>query len=165
MEHCGSGYEYKIHLPGSRSFVGSNSSHTAGDLYVSDRRFNISNFAQQRNKRVVDIGVAFLLLGLYPLAAFIVRQPGGLLRNILNVLAGRQTWVGYEGAGVAGLPRLKPSVLPPYYILDAFEPSGGVTARMNLAYAQHYNPSHDLFFILKNFRFLGRKAEKDFAEK
>ena len=167
MEFCGSKYEYKIHLPGSRSFNGSNSSHTAGDLYTLDRRFNISRFAHQRNKRVVDLASSILLLIFTPIAVFLVHHPAGYISNCLKVLLGRCTWVGYkispEEKGL--LPHLKPAVLPPYYILADFEPTPQMKSKMNLAYAQHYKPAHDLQFIARNFKFLGRKVEKDFVEK
>jgi len=49
MQECGNSYDYKIHLPGSKSFVGSNSSHTSGDLYTIDHSFNLDGFAFIRN--------------------------------------------------------------------------------------------------------------------
>jgi hypothetical protein len=80
--------------------------------------------------------------------------------NCIQVLIGRKTWVGYskEEHEQSYLPAIRPAVLPPYNIIPGFEPSKEVKAQMNLAYAQNYNASHDLNFILRNLRFLGRKS-------
>ena len=160
MQYCGPGYEYKIHLPGSQSFVGSNSSHTSGDLYTIDRRFNLSKFAQQRNKRMVDIVASMLLLLSIPVTAFVVRKPSGFIRNCLKVLLGRRTWVGYIKGDKeqAYLPGLRKGVLPPFHILPDYDPPKEVKAQLNIAYAQNYNASNDLGFILRNLKFLGIKS-------
>jgi O-antigen biosynthesis protein len=166
MEQCGNHYEYKIHLQGSPSFIGSNSSHTAGDLYTIDKRFNLSRFSQQRNKRVVDIASALLLLLFSPVALFTVKEPGTFVSNCIKVLLARRTWVGYERTTPEQtyLPPLKQSILPPYNISADFEPSKEVKAQLNIVYAENYSPAQDINFILKNFTYLGRKSEKDFAE-
>jgi GT2 family glycosyltransferase len=159
MQFCGPAYDYKIHLPGSDSFVGSNSSHTSGDLYTADIRFNLAAYAQQRNKRVVDIIAAFSFLVLSPLLVFIVQSPSGFFANCINVLAGKKTWVGYAAtvSVQSYLPSLKPSVLPPYNILNSFSPSEEVKAKMNRVYAASYNAMMDIQLLLKNMKFLGRK--------
>jgi GT2 family glycosyltransferase len=156
MQYCGGGYEYKIHLPGSRSFVGSNSSSTSGDLYVIDRRFNLASFSAIRNKRMVDIGAALVFILLYPFIWFRVKSPGGFLANCFKVLAGKMTWVGYAtDAPVNHFPKLKTGVIQPYNILPGYEPSKEVKSRINMAYAQHYTTGIDVGLLFKNFRFLG----------
>ncbi len=156
MQHCGGGYEYKIHLPGSQSFVGSNSSNTSGDLYTIDRRFNLSDFAQIRNKRMVDLGGALVFMVLYPVTFFLVKNPGTYLLNIFKVLAGKRTWVGYtNGVLQKYLPPLRPGVIQPYNILAGYEPTSEVKTHINLAYAGHYSPVTDINLVLKNFKYLG----------
>ncbi|PQJ10250.1 glycosyl transferase family 2 [Flavipsychrobacter stenotrophus] len=155
MQECGDGYEYKIHLNGSQSFVGSNSSNTSGDLYTIDRSFNLSSFAMQRNKRLVDIVMSLLLLILFPFTFFLVKKPGTMFTNIFSVLSGGKTWVGYApGTATNRLPALRPGALPPYNILAGYEPSDHVKLQINLAYAQHYTPATDIGLMMKNFRFL-----------
>lgn len=164
MQHCGEAYDYKIHLPGSRSFVGSNSSHTSGDLYTADLRFNISNFAQQRNKRVFDIVTALTFLLLSPLLVWRTGRPGRFIRNCIDVLAGRKTWIGYGGTG-KGLPKIRPGVLPAYFILEGYEPAAEIREKSDMIYAREYTPGADFTLLQKNFRFLGRFLKKDFAGK
>jgi hypothetical protein len=156
MQHCGQDYEYKIHLPGSQSFVGSNSSNTSGDLYTIDRRFNLSDFAQVRNKRMVDIAAAIIFLTLFPICFFRIKNPGSFFANCFKVLAGKMTWVGYAGAdSINHLPRIKKGILQPFNILAGYEPSAEVKKQINKAYAQHYTPVTDINLLLKNFKYLG----------
>ena len=156
MQFCGNAYDYKIHINGSQSFVGSNSSSTSGDLYTIDRSFNLSAFSQQRNKRMIDIGVALILLIAYPFTFFVYKKPLNFITNCLGVLMGRLTWVGYlQGTPINKLPPLKSGILPPYNILPGYQPSDNVKAQVNMAYAQHYTPITDINLILKNYKFLG----------
>ncbi|RYD58238.1 MAG: glycosyltransferase [Sphingobacteriales bacterium] len=157
MEHCGPAYEYKIHLPGSESFVGSNSAHTSGDLYTVDRRFNLSVFAQTRNKRILDIAMALAFLVLSPIMLFVVKQPGSFLSNIAHVLFGKRTWVGYAHAAATPpyLPVIRPGVLPPYNVLPSYTPGAKVQEQLNFNYAQKYTPATDLNLILNNLKYLG----------
>jgi GT2 family glycosyltransferase len=156
MQHCGKAYEYKIHLPGSQSFVGSNSSSTSGDLYTLDRRFNLSDFAQARNKRILDIATSLLFILLFPFSFFVVRKPGGFLANCFKVLAGKLTWIGYaHDVNHNYLPAIKRGAIQPYNILPGYEPSPEVKTQINTAYAQHYAPMSDLNLLLKNYKYLG----------
>lgn len=164
MQHCGGHYDYKIHLPGSQSFVGSNSSHTSGDLYTIDLRYNISSFAQQRNKRVFDIVSSLLLLLLSPLMIWRVRNPLQFLRNCVTVLWGRKTWVGYSSAA-AGLPKIKDSIVPAYFMMEGYEPAEEIKQKTDMIYAREYTPGADFSLLQKNFRFLGSFLKKDFAGK
>ena len=159
MQDCGEDYEYKIHLPGSQSFVGSNSSNTAGDLYTVDRRYHLSNSAHLRNKRILDVLLSLTLLLLFPFSFFLMRSPGGFISNALAVLAGKKTWVGYAAVPVSGeLPKLKPGILPPYKILEGYEPAAAVSRQMDEIYALYYKTSQDLNLVFRNFRFLGKKS-------
>ena len=157
MQHCGDAYDYKIHLPGSTSFVGSNSSHTSGDLYTIDRRYNLSSFAHLRNKRMLDIFSCLLLLILSPVLFFFVKHPTGLIANIFTVLIGKRTWVGYAiGQNTdKSLPPLKKSILPAYNLLKDYNPSETVKDQMNSVYARQYTPAVDITLILNNLKYLG----------
>jgi GT2 family glycosyltransferase len=156
MQHCGAAYEYKIHLPGSQSFVGSNSSNTSGDLYTIDRRFNLSQFAYIRNKRLIDVAASIFLIASFPATFFLVRKPGKFFINCLKVIAGKITWVGYaHGVTVQHLPRVRNGALQPYNILTEYEPSPEVKAQINTAYAHHYTPLVDISLLMKNFKYLG----------
>lgn len=157
MQSCGKQYDYKIHLPHSQSFIGSNSSNTAGDLYTIDKNYNLADFAQLRNKRVIDILSSLLFIMLFPITFFLVRRPGGFFGNCLKVLTGKKTWVGYSGNknNNRHLPRIKTGILPPYNVLAGYVPAVEVREQLDIVYAQHYTPGTDVALILKNYKYLG----------
>jgi len=156
MQECGGAYEYKIHLPGGQSFVGSNSSATSGDLYTIDRRYNLADFAQLRNKRMIDIGVSVLFLLFFPFMLFLVKKPGAFFSRCFNVLFGKKTWIGYAvGPYVGNLPKIREGVMYPCNKLPGYEPSDEVKANINLVYAQQYTPGTDITLLAKNYRYLG----------
>lgn len=167
MQHCGSAFDYKIHLPDSLGFVGSNSSFTAGDLYALEQHYAIGRFAQQRNKRMVDLTMALLMLLCSPVVWWLLHERRHFLSNVLLVLSGKNTWVGYvpQDAAALKLPALKTSVLPPWRLQHGFDPNDEARKQMIYHYARSYHPSGDISLILKNLRFLGKKPEKYLAEK
>ena len=156
MQLCGGNYDYKIHLPGSQSFVGSNSSSTSGDLYTLDRRFNLSDFAQVRNKRLVDLTASLLLMVFFPFTFFLVKNPGKYFGNCIKVFFGKMTWVSYcTDVTTKNLPKMRQGAIHPYNILPGYSPSNEVKIHINIAYAQHYTPLTDVVLLLKNFKYLG----------
>ena len=156
MQHCGKAYEYKIHLIGSQSFVGSNSSSTSGDLYTIDRRFNLADFAQVRNKRFVDIMGSLMFIALFPFTFFLVKRPGQFFVNCFRVLSGRLSWVGYASSvNTNYLPPLRQGAIQPYNILAGYDPTTEVRTQINNDYAEHYAAFTDVTLILKNFKYLG----------
>ncbi len=157
MEHCGDAYDYKIHLPGSSSFVGSNSSHTSGDLYTIDNRYNLASFTHLRNKRMLDLFASFILLLTSPLLIFFVKKPLGFINNIFSVMVGKRTWVGYAyiADNSTNLPLIKKSVLPPYNILADYIPAEVVLQQLNEVYARQYTPGADMTLMLNNYKYLG----------
>ncbi|MBL7683582.1 MAG: glycosyltransferase [Flavipsychrobacter sp.] len=159
MQYCGGAYEYKIHLQGSESFVGSNSSHTAGDLYTLDKRYNLSKFSQLRNKRILDAGLSVIFLIMWPLLLLFVKNGLQFWVNCILVLMGRNTWVGYTTANNQ-LPAIRMGILPPYFIAADYEPSATVASQLDSIYAQQYTAGADLTLILKNFKYLGTNPKK-----
>lgn len=156
MARCGTGYEYKIHLPGSHSFIGSNSSHTSGDLYTIDKRYHLSTFISRRNKRVFDIVSAGLFLVLSPFLLFYIHDKAGFFSNVIQVLSGRKTWIGYDSQSYTELPKLKPSVLPPYILSDKMKANTNVIRFATKNYAEHYVVGIDFALLLKNLKFIGK---------
>lgn len=156
MQECGAAYEYKIHLPGGQSFVGSNSSATSGDLYTIDRRYNLADFAQLRNKRMADIFLSLAFLLFSPFLLFMVKRPGTFFGRCFSVLFGRLTWVGYAtGVSVAHLPAIREGVMPPCNILPGYVPADGVRDNINTEYARQYSAGTDISLVTRNVRHLG----------
>ena len=148
-------------MPNSQSFVGSNSSHTSGDLYTIDRRFNLAIFAQVRNKRMVDVISSILFLLLFPVTLLFVKKRGQFINNCFSVITGKKTWVGYLQENIPHfLPKIKDGIVPTYNILENFEPTEKVKTQLNIIYAQQYTPGSDLQLMLKNFKYLGGFQKK-----
>jgi GT2 family glycosyltransferase len=144
--------DFKIAPPESISIIGSNSIDTAGDLYVID--FNsVSKTHNKRNKRILDLAISTSLLALLPVIVCFQKKPLQFISNLLFVLVGLKTWVGYEANADPRLPRIKKSVLSPHQHIKATDKE--YLNKINLAYAKDYKPENDLKILLKNFRELG----------
>ncbi|TXH55888.1 MAG: hypothetical protein E6Q89_06215 [Bacteroidia bacterium] len=155
MQACGAAYEYKIHLAGSLGFVGSNSRHTSGDIYVTAPKYNLSHSYHVRNKRIFDIGFSLVLIALLPMLLF-KNKAAKMYRNTWQVLVGKRTWVGYSTTKHAEkLPVLKAAVLPTYNKVAGVTPSQVVKEKLDVEYALYYNVFNDVRLVIKNFKFLG----------
>lgn len=144
--------EYKIAPPESLFIIGSNSIKSGGELYYVMDVNSIAKPACKRMKRAFDLSTAFLLLLSLPVTVFIVNNKGKFIIDILQVLAGVKTWVGYAvEAGSEQLPEIKPAVMT---LSDAFSTTGTQSdiLEMNLLYARDYNVKRDFEIFIKKFR-------------
>jgi O-antigen biosynthesis protein len=151
--------EYKIAPPESLSIIGSNSINTTGDLYMIEIN-SIARVNNRRNKRLFDVSASLLLLILLPLVVFIAKKPWGFVRNLLSVLAGQRSWVGYKSAVNTEdfrLPAIRLGVLNPTDVLPHSKLSPEDVNRLNILYARNYKPDNDLRILLKGFKQLGRR--------
>jgi GT2 family glycosyltransferase len=149
--------DYKTAPPESMSIIGSNSISTTGDLYIVDIN-SIAKPRNLRNKRFFDLSLATLLLLAFPVLLFIVVHRAGLIKNILQVLIGKKTWVGF-GKTIDSkhrLPKIKPGVLTPddAWPLETFEEK--TSLKLNLLYARDYRVINDLTIIYRAFGKLGQ---------
>ncbi|MBW6459024.1 MAG: glycosyltransferase family 2 protein [Bacteroidales bacterium] len=151
--------DYKIAPEDSLSIIGSNSINTAGDLYTVNINA-ITNVENLRNKRLLDLAVSLGALIMLPVLLFLVQSLPGLLRNILRVLFGCRSWVGYVSDGADPtdrLPHIRKGILNP---MDAFGDdviSDEIRQQLNVIYTRDYSIRNDLNIILKGIRNLGRK--------
>ncbi|MFW5756487.1 MAG: glycosyltransferase [Tangfeifania sp.] len=145
--------DFKIAPPESISIIGSNSIHTAGDLYVVHIN-TISKPANRRKKRLFDITFATLLLVFSPLLVWFFSKKERFFKNAFQVLRGRKTLVGYfpVNDNSAKLPQLKRGILTP---VDMFEPPPADTGKirqLNVLYARDYNVSTDMEIVWKGWK-------------
>jgi GT2 family glycosyltransferase len=144
---------YKILPAGSRYIIGSSRKDAPGDYYALDRSWQLSQPAQRRNKRLLDLTACLVLLALSPLLLWAQRRPGGLLPHLGQVLRGRRSWVGLRYLPEAAA---RPAVLSPADVA----PAGALLTeaarhRLELRYAQDYEPSFDLAVLWRGWRTLG----------
>jgi hypothetical protein len=109
----------------------------------------------RRYKRMTDLAAALLFAALLPLLLLLVKKPLGLLRNLVAVVSGRRSWVGYVANATEGLPPLKPGVLTPLQGVTLGSPAPATLHRINFLYAKDYQPGDDWELLLKNIRLLG----------
>ena len=150
--------DYKIAPPESISIIGSNSIHTAGDLYVVNINA-ISKPANKRRKRIFDIGVAMLCLLFSPFLVWFFASKRQFFSNIFRVLSGKKTWIGYipGSPGIEKLPMLKPGVLHPGDLFPDIHHDAGKKERMNILYAKDYSLYTDAEILLKSWKNLDRE--------
>lgn len=155
--------DFKIAPPESLSIIGSNSINTAGDLYTI--HFNsIGKEANRRNKRLFDVVMATLLLITFPFWILFMKAPLRSLGNVVRVLTGNRTWVGYVESGsndFSGLPHLKEGILNPGGHLKPGNLTPARIKEINVVYAKDYKVFNDLLIITRNFMKIGGDSKPD----
>jgi len=154
----GSGVAYKIAPPESLSIIGSNSIDTAGDLYTIDFN-NITKQHNLRKKRLFDIGTSIVMISLLPILVFALPKGLGVVKNVLAVLFGIKTWVGFhfrDDVNTLNLPRIKKGVLSWALINSSKNDSVETIEKLNLIYAKDYQLWNDVVVLYKGFKFIGR---------
>ncbi len=154
--------EYKIAPPESISIIGSNSIHTAGDLYV----VNINSISKPSNKvikRVFDITLALTFLLLLPVTIWFYHRKSQFIINIFSVLSGKSSWIGYinQQKGKGNLPVLKPGILNPADYFSELTLNDEKTARLNMLYAKDYSLTTDSEILLSAWRKLDRNSHEE----
>lgn len=145
----------RFHGAGSTSIIGSDSGSSNGVALAEEYIFELGSPEVLRMKRVIDyiISVCFLLL--LPILLFLVSKPAGFCRNIVDVLVGKKSWVGYI-FDKPTLPKLLPGVIgtdgKPHLMDELAEDRLTDT---DLIYAKDYSVVRDIRPIIKGFRFLG----------
>ena len=149
--------DYKIAPPESASIIGSNSIHTAGDLYVVNLNA-ISKLGNKRKKRLFDLLAALLILCLSPVLIWFTGKKGNFIKNIFRVIAGKKSWIGYI-PGVAAeskLPTIKEGVLNPGDRFPGLQLDKEKSVQLNRLYAKDYNLLSDIELLLKGWKHLDR---------
>ncbi len=147
--------DFKIAPPESLFVIGSNSINTSGELYSVLNINSITKAKNLRIKRVLDLSLTLLFIALSPILLAFVKQRSGFVRNLLEVLIGQKSWVGYSVSGnnLHDLPVIKTGVLScSQSIGHVSEPQA---ARINIMYAKDYQFLNDVLTVVKNIRLLG----------
>lgn len=150
--------DFRIAPPETMYIIGSQNINYPVDHYVYDIN-NITKARNLRRKRLLDINTAFVLLILYPLTFFLVRNPFRFFINILSVLLGFKSWVGFNHSIPLEhkLPNIKKGVLNPLDFTKKHIDNPATIDNLNILYARDYKIWYDLRIILRSFKNLGRK--------
>lgn len=148
---------YKIAPPESLSIIGSNSIDTAGDLYVVDFN-NITKARNVRVKRLFDLSFALILLVLLPILIFIIPKPLGFVRNILYVLFGLKSWVGFyyrNDVNTLSLPTIRKGITSLVSAKNEQNSEAIKIEKLNMLYAKDFSILKELQIIISSYRLLG----------
>jgi hypothetical protein len=147
--------EFKIAPPETLYLIGSNSIETSGDIFIVDVN-SLAKPINRRQKRVLDVGIALVLLACSPVVVLIQRKPISFLKNVVQVLFARKTWVGFKATSSKDkLPPLKPGVLNPLCMTPQNNWNDEIAQKLNLVYAKDYKVANDLAMVWHNLRNLG----------
>jgi GT2 family glycosyltransferase len=148
--------EFKIAQPDSLHLIGSNSIDTSGDLYFFQID-KISSPANKRNKRLFDLVAATLLLLTIPINIWWVNNKKQFTWNLLTVLFGKRTFVGYTSSTLAEqrkLPKINLGLLSP--VADLSDPDDmQLRYKLNLLYAKDYTVWKDFNRVWQDWRKIG----------
>ncbi len=154
----GSKLDFKIAQPETSFLIGSNSIDSQGDLYVMDIN-KINKPANRRNKRMVDVLLSFVFLLLSPFYIWVFTYKKKFYSNLLAVLTGRLSFVGYAAIHHSSnlkLPKIKRGILPASLMVENANLDDDSISRLNLIYAKNHSYLMDLKLIFKHFKQLDR---------
>jgi GT2 family glycosyltransferase len=141
--------EFKIVPEESLYIIGSNHKDSAGDFYTIDISLDISKPANKAVKRAFDILASIFLLALTPVLGLLNGNPVVYVKNLVKVLIGRYTLVGYAHCEHQGiLPKMKPGILNPTIGFSNLKPGVHTQYKLNLLYAKDYSIERDLSILL-----------------
>ena len=140
--------DFKIAPPSSNYIIGSNSIEKNGELYQLN--FNAINQPEKlRSKRLFDVVSSLSIICFFVLIIWFYKNKKQFIFNIINVLTGKKTMVGYYQnltASNLNLPKIKKGIIPP------FDLSGLDYGQINLFYSKYYNVFMDISALIKFWR-------------
>lgn len=140
----GDNLDFKIAQPETIFLIGSNSIDTAGDLYLMQVN-KIEEPKNKRLKRLFDCFSSITLLLASPFILWKYKNKGQFYKNLLLILYGKYSIVGYynkKNAPKTLLPKIKYGILSPS---DEFnDTTESQVNKRNLLYARDYSISKDL---------------------
>jgi len=150
--------EFKIVPPESLYIIGSGSIETSGDVFMMDVN-SVSLLKNKRTKRLLDIALALVFIPLLPLMVFVVKNFAGFAANIVMVLIGKKSWIGFSTGNTSvaeyQLPAMKKGVLSPLSHLITSSVTLESTQKLNIVYAKDYHMMNDVRMVWRGFKHLG----------
>ncbi len=149
--------EQKILPAGADFIIGSHSKNVPGDYYAKAEKFSITQPAKKAAKRAFDMVVAAVCLIVGPLTCWLTSSPGRYFTNLILVLAGKFSIIGYA-IGPAKCPPTKTGLLSPADLLT-FEPDNQTLAQIDFLYARDWHWGKDLRIFIHSFSKLSRQID------
>lgn len=142
--------DFKIAPQESAIIIGSNSVYAPTDFYTYNLH-SVNKKENRRKKRFFDIITSLFLILFLPIDIWFVKKKGHFIVNIFLVLAGKNTWVGYDSKLLQ-----KKGILYPVdaYQQDYYEKD--LVEKINHNYVHNYHFANDLRIVMRGFKNLGR---------
>lgn len=149
--------DFKIAPEASLFIIGSNSIDSPGELYLIDIN-SLNRKNNQRTKRIFDIIAALILMFLSPILMWLFNQPKNYFKNLVSVLKGRKTWVGYTNdfSRDNKMPSLKNGILSPIDAFDHQIVSSEIIRSSNIKYVNDYKVEDDINILIRGLKKLDR---------
>ncbi|MDX2361453.1 MAG: glycosyltransferase [Crocinitomicaceae bacterium] len=147
--------DFKIAPADSNLLIGSNSIDTAGELYMLNLNTLISK-ENKRKKRLFDFVCSLGLILSFPLNFFLVKNKSTYFVNLINILLGKISFIGFSDEDVkkdVRLPKIKSGILSPAGIIAGDDVA--IREKLNLLYSRDYSIRKDLSILLKSWGKLG----------
>ena len=148
--------DFKI-LPSDSDFIiGSNSVEYPGDLYTPDFNLAIAKPSNIRNKRVIDVVVALVLVMTLPMLVFFYRHKRRFVGRVFGLLAGHFTLVAYNHYPNQ-LPKIKQGILHSL-TQNAVSDVQNIAfqKRVDVLYAKYYSAFGDIKILFRQWRNLDK---------
>jgi len=147
--------EFKIAPEDSFSVIGSNSIFSTEDLYTIPVHAIVQK-SNLRKKRMFDVFTSLFLLAFLMVDVWLVREKGGFVRNIFQVLSGRKSWVGCQGNEAnPATAMLRPGVLSPADRFVNLNLSDEMKQLADTLYTRDYKVMTDASIVLNGVGKLG----------
>ena len=147
--------DFKIAPEDSSSLIGSNAIFTTEDIYTIPLQ-TVYQQQSRRRKHAFDITASCFLLIFLWADIWFVEQKGGFVRNIIEVLRGKKSWVGLRVTVSDSEVSLRSGVLHPDDAYPHSDFSEEMTRRLEEIYVRNYQVRNDLTIVVKGFRQMGR---------
>lgn len=146
----------KIHSSGSHSIVGSDSKNSVGEALSKENGYRLADPYNRRLKRLLDVLIAIGGLITFPIHLLLMKKGVSFLKNCVDILAAKKTWVGYA-ISESRLPALRKAILAPNGIpIRSVQQLPSESLQMvDYWYARDYRPISDLKLAWKMYRKLG----------
>lgn len=148
----------KFYTNGARSIIGSDNRNFSGDSigFAGFTKHETAVF--RRNKRLADILIAIAFIITLPIQIVIQVRPVQFLKNILLVIVGKRTWIGYLSATIL-LPKLPKGIITVTGLpstLNKFPLENSTAA--DEWYISDFDIWNDIKLVCKNYKHLSVKA-------
>lgn len=150
MTDIGQNVSFKIGSAISQKIIGSDDRNAPGEFFSLDVKYKLADFRMLRFKRILDLCLALIFIPFIPFLWILSGFSSKIVENIVRVVLGHRTWVGYTGQqqDYHFLPELPQAVVPINATDIGIICDQKDFKAMNTAYARNYNIWQDVKIVL-----------------